>query len=441
MSSKNKQSFMNRFIAFMEKYFEPVAARIEKQRHISSIKNGMIALISVLIIGSFSLIISAIGNMFPAGSVVKEFFIQNAAALNLPFQFTFGLLSIYAAITISYSHAKQMKVPVLHSVMAAVMVTLILNTKMVDGVLNTEFLDSRGLFIAIFAALISVELIGLFIRKNITIRIKGLPAGIATTFEAIIPLVVLLFSAVGLSILMQSVTSGQIIPEAFTTMLAPAINSIDTPYAVFLICFLEMLFWFIGLNGYAILIGFVLPFMTQYLGANAAAYAAGEPIPHVFAPNFWDYFMGFSGSGITGALVILALFSKSRELKAVGKVSVVPAIFTISEPVVFGLPICFNPYLFIPFVLGTPILAVGQWFVFHFGWVRPPIANVGGTPIPLAQYLATMDWRAIILIIFVLAAAVCMYYPFFKMYEKSLIKEEEVVSERQAAHDALDLDF
>lgn len=151
--------------------------------------------------------------------------------------------------------------------------------------------------------------------------------------------------------------------------------------------------------------------------------------------------MGFSGSGITGALVILALFSKSRELKAVGKVSVVPAIFTISEPVVFGLPICFNPYLFIPFVLGTPILAVGQWFVFHFGWVRPPIANVGGTPIPLAQYLATMDWRAIILIIFVLAAAVCMYYPFFKMYEKSLIKEEEVVSERQAAHDALDLDF
>ncbi len=40
MSSKNKQSFMNRFIAFMEKYFEPVAARIEKQRHISSIKMG-----------------------------------------------------------------------------------------------------------------------------------------------------------------------------------------------------------------------------------------------------------------------------------------------------------------------------------------------------------------------------------------------------------------
>ncbi|MBC1502832.1 PTS sugar transporter subunit IIC [Listeria booriae] len=441
MSVAEKKSFMNKFIAFMEKYFEPVAAKIEKQRHISSIKNGMIALISVLIIGSFSLIISAIGNMFPAGSVIKTFFVDHAEMLNLPFQFTFGLLSVYCAITISYSHAKQMKAPILHSIIAGVMATLVFNTKFVDGALSTAFLDSRGLFIAIFASLISVEVIALFIRKNITIRIKGLPDGIATTFEAIVPLVVILFGAVGLSVAMQSVTSGQIIPEAFTTMLAPAINSIDTPYAVFLICFFEMLFWFIGLNGYAILVGFVMPFMTQYLGANAAAYAAGEPIPHVFAPNFWDYFMGFSGSGLTGALVLLALFSKSKELKAVGKVSVVPAIFTISEPVVFGLPICFNPYLFIPFVIGTPIVAVGQWFVFHFGWVRPPIANVGGTPIPLAQYLSTMDWRAIILIIVVLAVAVCMYYPFFKMYEKSLVKEEANVSDRERAHEALDLDF
>lgn len=439
--SKNKTSVMERFIAFMEKYFEPIAAKIEKQRHIQSIKNGMIALISVLIIGSFSLIISAIGNMFPEGTAVKTFFVNNAEILNLPFQFTFGLLSLYAAVTISYNHAKQLKVPILHSILGAVMTTITLNTKFIDGKLSTEFLDSRGLFIAIFGSLLAVEIIHFFIKKKVTIRIKGLPDGIAQTFEAIVPLVVILFLSVVISLSMQAITKGQIIPEAFTTMLAPAINSIDTPYAVFLICFFEMLFWFIGLNGYAILVGFVMPFMTQYLGANAAAYAAGEPIPHVFAPNFWDYFMGFSGSGITGALVLLALFSRSKELKAVGKASVVPAVFTISEPVVFGLPICYNPYLFIPFVLGTPIIAVGQWFVFHLGWVRPPIANLGGTPIPLAQYLATMDWRAIILIIFVLAAATLMYYPFFKMYERSLVKQESEVSARQAAHDALDLDF
>ncbi|KQL52520.1 PTS beta-glucoside transporter subunit IIC [Heyndrickxia shackletonii] len=441
MSRNGKKSKMDGFISFMEKHFEPIAARIEKQRHVASIKNGMIALISVLIIGSFSLIISSIGNMFPNGTAVKTFFVHYNDILQLPFQFTFGLLSVYCAITISYNHAKQMKVPVLHGVIAGVLVTLILNTKIVDGSLNTQFLDSRGLFIAIFASLITIEVLNVFMKNNITIRLKGLPEGISATFESIIPMVVVLFGAVLLSVGVQSMTNGKIIPEAFTTMLAPAINSIDTPYAVFVISFLEMLFWFIGLNGYAILIGFVLPFMTQYLGQNAAAFAAGEPIPHVFAPNFWDYFMGFSGSGITGALVVLALFSRSQKIKAVGKASVVPAIFTISEPVVFGLPICFNPYLFIPFVIGTPILAAVQWFIFHWGLVRPPVVNVGGTPIPFAQYLSTMDWKAVILGFAVLAAAVCMYYPFFKMYERSAMKEERVLNDRERAHQELDLDF
>ena len=276
---------------FMQTHFEPIAAKVEKNKFVSSIKNGMVALISVVIIGSFTLIISSLGNMFPEGTVIKEFFVANADMLNLPFNYTFGLLAVYCAITISYNHAKQIKVPVLHSIVAAIMVTLILNTKFVEGNLVTEFLDSRGLFIAIMGSLLAVETLGLFIRKNITIRIKGLPEMVAATFESVIPMVTILCGSVLLSIFVQNMTGGLIIPEALTQMLAPAINSIDTPYAIFIISFLEMLFWFIGLNGYAILIGVVLPFTTQYLGANAAAFANGEAIPHVFAPNFWDYFM------------------------------------------------------------------------------------------------------------------------------------------------------
>ena len=436
-----KQGIMDKLIVFLEKYLEPVAAKIENQRHISTIKNGMIALMAVLMVGSFSLIIMAIGGMFPDGSAVKMFFERYNTLISLPFRFTFGLLSVYCAVSISYNHARQLKIPFLHAIIGGLLTTLVLNIKLVGDEVNIEYLDSRGLFIAIFASLITVETMAFFMKNKITIRIKGLPDGIAQTFEAIIPLVTVLFGAVLVDALVIHFTGGSNLPEAFTTFLAPSINSIDTPYAIFLISFLEMIFWFIGLNGYAILIGFVLPFMTQYLGENAAAYAAGLPIPHVFAPNFWDYFLGFSGSGITGALVILALFSKSKELNAIGKASVVPAIFTISEPVVFGLPVVYNPYLFIPFVFGTPCIGVFAYYVFKLGIVRPPIANVGGTPIPLAQYLATMDWKAVVLGFVILGLAVCMYYPFFKMYERKILQEESVVSDRQAAFDALDLDF
>ena len=436
-----KNGAMDKLVTFLEKYLEPIAAKIENQRHISTIKNGMIALMAVLMVGSFSLIIMAIGGMFPAGSVIKLFFEKYNTVIAMPFTFTFGFLSVYCAISISYNHARQLKIPFLHAIIGGVLTTLVLNIKIVDGQPNIEFLDSRGLFIAIFASLITVETIAFFMKRKITIRIKGLPDGIAQTFEAIIPLVTVLFGAVIIDTLVMHFTGGSNLPEAFTKFLAPSINSIDTPYAVFLISFLEMIFWFIGLNGYAILIGFVLPFMTQYLGENAAAYAAGLPIPHVFAPNFWDYFLGFSGSGVTGALVILALCSKSKELKAIGKASFIPAIFTISEPVVFGLPIVYNPYLFIPFVFGTPILGVFSYYVFRLGIVRPPIANVGGTPIPLAQYLSTMDWRAVVFGFVILGLAVCMYYPFFKMYEKKVLQEESEVSDRQKALDSLDLDF
>ena len=69
-----KQGIMDKLIVFLEKYLEPVAAKIENQRHISTIKNGMIALMAVLMVGSFSLIIMAIGGMFPDGSAVKMFF-------------------------------------------------------------------------------------------------------------------------------------------------------------------------------------------------------------------------------------------------------------------------------------------------------------------------------------------------------------------------------
>ena len=433
---------MNKFMDFMENKFSPIASKVEKNRFISSIKNGMVSLIAVLIIGSFTLIISSIGNLFPDGTVVKEFFVQNADILQLPFNFTFGLLSLYAALTISYAHARRLEAPILQSMMGAAITTLVLDCQFVDGNFQVGYLDSRGLFIAIFSALISVEVLNLFVKKNLTIRIKGLPEMVAATFESIAPLLTILVGSVALSVAVSIGSDGKAIPEVLTTFLAPAMNSIDTPMAVFVISLLEMLFWFIGLNGYAILVGFVMPFMTQYLAENMAAFQSGDPISHVFAPNFWDYFMGFTGSGLTGALVLLALFSKSTELKAIGKASVVPMIFTISEPIVFGLPICFNPYLFIPFVLGTPFIATTQWFIFHYGIVRPPVANVGGTPIFLANYLSTMDWKAPILAVLVLALGVLMYYPFFKMYETSEMKKSNAAAaEENAILSELNLDF
>lgn len=432
---------MKKIVEILERYLGPIASKIESQRHIQSIKNGMMSLISILMVGSFTLVFLAIGKMFPVGSVINTFVVTNEKILSLPFNFTFGLLALYCAITVSYNHAKQLKIPETHAVLGAVLTTLILNVKIINGVMNIEFLDSRGLFVALFTSLITVEVIAYFLKNNITIRFEGLPELISQTFRAIIPLITVLVLSLVIKVTVQNFTGGLILPEAFIKFLAPSLQNVDTVWAVIIISFLEMLFWFVGLNGYAVLVGFVMPFMTQYLAENAAAYQMGEAIPHVFAPTYWDYFLGATGSGLTGSLVVIAILSRNKELKSIGKASIIPAIMTISEPIVFGLPVVFNPYLFIPFVLGTPLIGAFSFMVFKSGLVRPPILHVGGTPVILAQYLTTMDWKAVILFFVIMGMATVMYYPFFKMYEKSLEKDSQTEEARQAQLDELDLDF
>ena len=143
-------------------------------------------------------------------------------------------MSIYAAISIAFYHAKQLDIPPFHCIIAGVSATLSSNTKVVDGVLDTTFLDSRGLFVAIFASLLAVEFMNFAVKKKLTIRIKGLPDMIGKTFESIVPLLLVIVVSALISQLSINLANGQIIPELFTTMLAPAVTGIDSAWGVLL---------------------------------------------------------------------------------------------------------------------------------------------------------------------------------------------------------------
>ncbi|MGT2715658.1 PTS transporter subunit EIIC [Streptococcus respiraculi] len=212
--------------------------------------------------------------------------------------------------------------------------------------------------------------------------------------------------------------------------------TLDHPLVVFLVVFLEMLLWYIGINGYGVLVPIVLFFAVNHFQANLVAVAVGRVPEYIFTPNLWDYFFSLTGSGLTGALVILSLLSSKKSFKEVGKAAVSGMFWSVSEPIVFGVPVVMNRYLFVPFVIGTPLLAVFQWFVFRVGWVNPPIFFVADMPLPLAPFLATLDIRSLVLVGVVFILAILMYYPFFKAYEKNY--QEQVEEDR---YSDLDLDF
>ncbi|HBL3580627.1 PTS transporter subunit EIIC [Enterococcus faecium] len=283
------------------------------------------------------------------------------------------------------------------------------------------------LFLALLALLVSFVLV-----SGYQLVLRGIKKIIKTPMEFLDNLLLMIYFSVIFMVIYQILSQLKGIHlENILSWL-----NIDNPMMVFVIVFLEMFLWHMGINGYGILAPIVLLFAISNLNANFQAIATGEAPQFIFTPNFWDYFLSVTGSGITGAIVILSLLSKKTTLKNLGRTAASGTLFSVSEPIVFGIPVVMNPYFFIPFVIGTPILGVIQWYVFKLGWVSLPTYFVADLPLPFSSFLATMDWRSLILTAATIALATLMYWPFYKAFEKSYVEKNN-----DDKYQDLDLDF
>jgi PTS system cellobiose-specific IIC component len=169
-----------------------------------------------------------------------------------------------------------------------------------------------------------------------------------------------------------------------------------------------------------------MPFLTANGLANAAAYAAGQPMQYVQTLSWWvGYKTG--GTGSTIPLVLFCLCSKSKRLKALGGVSLIPVLCHVNEPLLFGLPIILNPIWFIPFCILQPLVSIlPSFWAVKAGFVDyARIPFFGFVPGPIAWFLGTLDWRSIpwaFLTGWILPGLV--YYPFWRIYERGVLKEE-----------------
>ncbi|HAZ37208.1 MAG TPA: PTS sugar transporter subunit IIC, partial [Clostridiaceae bacterium] len=109
-----------------------------------------------------------------------------------------------------------------------------------------------------------------------------------------------------------------------------------------------------------------------------------------------------------------------------GKLSFLPSLFGINEPVLFGVPLVLNPLFFIPFILAESLNAVISFLLMQFGIIGKTYI-MGGWNLfsPIGAFISTMDWKALVLVIALIVMDTLIYLPFFKVYEKKLIKEEE----------------
>ena len=268
-----------------------------------------------------------------------------------------------------------------------------------------------------------------FVEKERNIGIKlpeQVPPKIRQSFDLLIPAMIVILTIYPVNLFIDG-QFGMIIPEAIMNIFKPLISASDSLPAILLAVFIAHALWFAGIHGAAIVAGIMSPFWLVNLGLNQDALAAGAALPATFVEPLWSFFIVIGGSGATFGLVILYLRSKSVHLKSIGKICLVPSIFNINEPIIFGSPIVMNPIMFFPFIGAPMINATIAYIAVSTDLVGKAVSLVPWTaPAPIGAAWAA-GWLPSngLLVLALIALDVAIYYPFFKVYEKELLKQEE----------------
>lgn len=300
----------------------------------------------------------------------------------------------------------------------------------VTGVIPISYTGASGMFVGIFVGLAATELfIKLSNNKKLQIQLSGnIPPAVLKSFNVLIPIIITITSFALLSFIIIQLFNMDI-NKLITTIVTEPLSKITTGLPGFLlITSIANLFFGFGIHQ-AVISGSLLdPFLIQNMQENMAAYANKEQIPHIINMAFKDTFAVMGRSGNTIALLIaIFIFSRRKDYKDFAKLSVTPAIFNISEPIIFGLPIVFNISLIIPFVLAPIFSLTVAYFATAVGLINHVVVQIPWTTPPvISGFLATAgDWRAAVLQILIIAASVFIYLPFLRIDEHVTTKLSE----------------
>lgn len=177
---------------------------------------------------------------------------------------------------------------------------------------------------------------------------------------------------------------------------------------------LSQILWLFGVHGPNVLFVVEKEILSPAMVENAHAAAMAMPAPHIVTKDFLDNFALIGGSGSTLALII-AILLKAKEggTKRLCMVAVIPAICSINEPLLFGIPLVFNPVYAIPFVLTPLVQTVVAYLATAFNLVAPTIVDTHWSmPVFLSGYVTTQSFTGVVMQLVNIGIGVGMYIPF-----------------------------
>lgn len=414
---------MKRVMDFLEKYFVPFAGKIGSQRHLVAIRDGFVAIMPLILVGSLAVLF----NNFPIpgwGDFMKGIFGEkwNSFGGTL-WNGTFAIMSLLVVFTISYNLAKSYEKDGLTAGVVSFGSLLMLYAGSAkDWALPYGYLGAQGLFVALFVSLVATELfVKLMGNKRLVIKMPdGVPPAVGRSFAALLPSLIVLAIFGALKILLDLVGIPDIHQFIFKLIQEPLLGLASSLPAALLVVFLVHLLWFFGLHGTNILLPITSALFLPLMEANVKAFQAGQAAENIVTSSFFDTFVYMGGAGSSICLLIaILIIGKRQENKAKAKLGIAPAAFNINEPVLFGMPLVLNPIYAIPFIFLPVLLTIISYGAIAIGLVPKTIAIVHWTMLPIISgFLATGSVMGIILQLVNICIGILVYMPFVIVAEK-----------------------
>lgn len=452
---------MKKLLRFIENKMVRPMEKISSQRHLAAVRDGLLAVFPLTLIGSIFYLITVLP--FPDSWALQKFITANTNTIMIPYRMTVVLVTLYMVVGVGANLAKSYSFDKISgslvSLAAFLMTTLPMNPA---SMIPTGFIQSAaqsgldvswfqniqdlgwvmpqtpmsgiGIYIGAFSAILGVETMR-FTRWVASKNKKAgvwdktkIPEEIIKTIDTIIPILIVV---VVLFVVRDVI--GFDFQSTVLKLFDMLIRSSSTFSGAMLYVLMLSLFTFFGIVGFGVSGSAAGIAWTSLIAVNSAAHIAGTALPTVATLPFFHYFVWIGGSGAALALVVLMCFSKSRYLRKLGLTSIIPSLANINQPVLYGLPVILNPYMFIPFILAPQVSTALTYAVMKIGLVGRPYSDPSSSfPFAVGAFLSTGDWKAVILSLVNLAISVVIYYPFFKAYEKKLLIEGEEKAEKYA---------
>lgn len=426
---------------FLNERVVPAIMTFVNTKAMRALKDGIMYAMPMIMVGALFMLI---GN-FPVAAVTDWLAATGIAQICSQLSdSTFGIIAIIAAVGIAYTYVKNEGFAGLPAGVISLCTFLVLQPSSVDSSLLADSSSSvgailkgwtggKGMIGAIVAGLVVGWVYSIFMQKKITIKMPaGVPEGVTNAFASLIPGFVIITGAGVIYAACKIGANATPIELVYTYLSMPLQGMTDSFGGVIAMGVAVPFLWMFGIHGSTIVgDGIMGPMLLANSAENQAILDAGLQLTvanggHIVTKQFLDQFMTVTGSGLTiGLVVFMFFFAKSRQMRDLGKLGIVPSLFNVNEPILFGLPIVLNPLMAVPFILAPTLSGIVEYVALATGlcplyggvivpWTTPPI--IGG--------FLVGGWQTALLQAVVLVMSFFIYLPFAKMLDKQYVQAE-----------------